>query len=133
MNLLDRFRQWMIGRYGMDQLGWALAIVYMVLSVTTSFTHNRALAAISYLPFLLCLYRMFSKNINRRYQENQTFLAFLNPFKNRYQFLKHSFTERKTYRFFICKQCGQTIRVPKGKGKIEITCPKCRNKFIKKT
>lgn len=133
MNIWNRFLHWMSGRYGMDQLGMGLAGSYFILGVLSSFTRFFPLTIISYLLLLLCLYRMFSKNISQRYKENAKFLSLLKPLQNRSLFVKRSLTERQTHRFFVCKQCGQTIRVPKGKGKIEITCPKCHNRFVKKT
>ena len=75
----------------------------------------------SWIPFFFVLFRMFSRNIPARRRENQRFVNFLNRLKDR------------DNRYFNCPQCHQMVRVPKGKGKINIRCPKCGNKFIKKT
>lgn len=133
MNLRNRFYQWMIGRYGMDQLGMALAGCYFILAIIGSFVHLWVLNGISYVPLVLCIFRVTSKAQNKRYYENQKFLSFIRPFQERFQVTKRRFNERSTHRFYRCKSCGQVIRVPKGRGKLAITCPKCKYEFIKKT
>ena len=75
-----------------------------------------------YWPFMiLSLFRCFSRNTYKRYNENRKFLLMIDRIKDR------------DHRYYTCPKCRQTVRVPKGKGKISITCPKCREKFIKKT
>ena len=70
---------------------------------------------------ILSLFRCFSRNTYKRYNENRKFLLLIDRVKDR------------THRYYTCPKCRQTVRVPKGKGKIAITCPKCREKFVKKT
>lgn len=133
MRLMDRFRQMMIGRYGSDQLNLVLIIIYFVISVISTVARNHILFYIGYALFFVVLFRTFSRNINKRYAENQKFLQLWNPIKGKYYQVTRRMKERKTHRFYKCKNCGQVIRVPKGKGKIAITCPKCRSEFIKTT
>jgi predicted RNA-binding Zn-ribbon protein involved in translation (DUF1610 family) len=94
-----------------------------------------------YIPLALCLFRCFSTNRRRRGRENDWFVTRLdNMFKKepkigygeKYR-LEGVSEEKKRYKFFKCPACRQKIRVPKGKGRIEITCPRCGNRFIKKT
>lgn len=136
MRLMDRFRQWMVGRYGSDQLNVALLVLYLLCSVITSFTGWIVLLVASYALILLVFYRMFSKNISKRYEENQKFMKVFAPVRN--QAIKKSNQSAKqradkAHKYFRCKNCGQMIRVPRGKGKIAITCPRCRQEFIKRT
>ena len=126
---LDRlsagFRNFMAGRYGTDKLGLTLLVAALVLSLIGTFMGNGLLKVIiSFLYyFLMCwaIFRMFSRNTYARYEENRKFLRFFDQLKDR------------QHRYFCCPKCRQTVRVPRGKGKIAITCPKCREKFIKKT
>ena len=119
MNMwLARF---MYGRYGSDKLNMVLLVTGLVISLLSSFSGVFLLGYLSWIPFFFVLFRMFSRNIPARRRENQRFVNFLNRLKDR------------DNRYFNCPQCHQMVRVPKGKGKINIRCPKCGNKFIKKT
>lgn len=121
----------MYGRYGTDQLSMTLIVISLILSL---------LAPVFKLPpsiFLVLLFiayfRVFSKNINKRYRENQKFLETFKPITSRFNKLKRRMKSRKNYKYFRCRNCKQEIRVPKGKGKIRVTCPNCGEKTIKKT
>ena len=87
---------------------------------------------ISYLPLLGCIFRVFSRNHERRAHENECFLKLARPLCENIIEKREEQAEAKLFRFFKCPVCKQKLRVPKGKGKVEITCPKCGNKFIKK-
>lgn len=133
MNFRDRIRRAMYGRYGNDQLNRLFLVIILLLLMISSFTRVHYLYWLSLALLVLSYFRMFSKDISRRYQENQKYLYFRNRFtgwfKLRYSHLK----QRKYYRFFKCPTCGQKVRVPKGKGNIQITCPKCRTAFNKRS
>lgn len=126
---MNRFTQWlrrfMSGRYGTDKLNMTILCVGLVCSVITIFVANPiadlTLTVVSYGCMFWAIYRSFSRNIYKRYQENHRFLLFFDRIKDR------------SHRYFQCPRCRQTVRVPRGKGKIAITCPKCKEKFIKKT
>lgn len=128
MNWLKNF---MIGRYGIDKLNIALLILSMILTLISSVTDFAILLYISYIPLILLIYRFLSKDTNTRLKENYKFLKFYNPvqswIKKRFNMLKSS----KTHKYFKCPNCSQTVRVPRGKGKINIICPKCSTKFTK--
>ena len=115
------FARFMYGRYGSDKLNMVLLITGLAISLIGSFSGLWLLSYLSWIPFFLVIFRMFSRNIPARRRENQQFLSFFSRLKDR------------DNRYFNCPQCKQTVRVPKGKGKISICCPKCGNKFIKKT
>ena len=78
-------------------------------------------------------FRVFSKNTAKRYQENQTYVNFRYRVITKMHKMKKEFADRKVYRFYRCPMCKQKVRVPKGRGRIAITCPKCREEFIRKS
>ena len=118
-------RRFMEGRYGTDKLnmlilGCALAIV-IVYSFVPSGLVQLILWALSYVLMIWAIFRSLSRNTYKRYEENRRFLRLCEQVKDR------------DNRYFNCPRCRQRVRVPRGKGKISITCPKCREKFVKKT
>ncbi|MDD6888400.1 MAG: hypothetical protein PUE41_08000 [bacterium] len=127
----------MVGRYGVDQLTNAMLVLSMVLLVVALFFGNSIVNTILWTLAVLLLvagyYRIFSKKTSQRYQENQKYLRLRNRITGRFRSMKERLKQRKTHRFFKCPQCGVTVRVPKGKGKIKITCPKCKTAFVRNT
>ena len=123
--LLAGFRSFMAGRYGTDKLGLTMLCAALIMSLLGSFIPlapvKLALTLAYYGLMFWTLFRMFSRNTYARYEENRKFLRFFDQIKDR------------DHRYFNCPKCRQTVRVPRGKGKIAITCPKCRERFIKKT
>lgn len=115
---LQRF---MYGRNGSDQLSWALILAGILLCVISSLTDIGILYAVGYIPLVFAIYRMYSRNLEKRDQENTRFLNFFTRIKDRQN------------RYFSCPDCRQMVRVPRGKGRINIRCPKCGRQFIRKT
>ena len=119
------FRNFMMGRYGTDKLNMVILSAGLVACLLSGFFSsvklNLLLTAVSYGLMIWALFRCFSRNTYKRYQENRKFLQFFDRLKDR------------DHRYYDCPKCRQVVRVPRGKGKIAITCPKCREKFIKKT
>lgn len=118
----DSLRGFMMGRNGMDALSWALWILALVMELLSSILGIEALSMLSGIPLILALFRMLSRNLEKRQAENQVLTQFLARIKG-----------RKTHCYFRCPECKTRVRVPRGKGKIKITCPACRNAFVKKT
>ena len=114
-------RRFMTGRYGTDKLNMWILGGGLILCLISLFVNllvvNLLLTAGSYALMGLAIFRTFSRNTYKRYQENRRFLLWLDRVKDR----KH--------RHFSCPKCRQPVRVPRGKGKIIITCPKCKEKF----
>ena len=128
----------MYGRYGNGQLSTFLFVLYVAIFVFEMiFKRTPAapiLMVVSYVIIFFYFFRCFSRNIYKRQAENRKFLAMWNPVKNYFKYLGRKWQERKgVNKLYRCPKCHQTIRVPKGRGKIAITCPKCRFEFIKKT
>ena len=128
MNWLKKF---MYGRYGVDALSMSIIIFGFLLSIFASF--NKYFSIISTIIFIYAYYRVFSKDINKRYMENQKFLKLVEPITSRFKKFKMRMDNRKDYKYFKCTNCKQEIKIPKGKGKIRVTCPKCGEKIIKKS
>jgi len=127
---MDKIRQFlykfMQGRYGTDELGKTILIVSVILYIVYAMTGWGILYSLAFAGTVYTLFRSLSKDINKRYMENQRFLKRLN-------LNKVKFDQRKDYKIFRCKNCGRNIRVPRKKGKIEVTCPVCGNKTIHRT
>ena len=124
-NMMAGMRRFMTGRYGTDKLNMAilgLGLLLCVISMFVSFAPvNLALTLGSYGLMIWAIYRSFSRQTYKRYQENRKYLLLIDQIKDR------------QHRYFECPRCRQTVRVPRGKGKIAISCPKCKERFVKKT
>ncbi len=132
-NFLYRFFQGRYGAYGTDRLtkcSLVVAVILLVLSFTTP------LGILYYVAVVMLFYsyfRLFSKNIPARYRENEIFVKFTDKFLDFFRNFKDSWTQNKAFHIYKCPNCSQKIRVPRGKGRIEIRCPKCGNTFLKKS
>lgn len=134
----EKFYRFMQGRYGVDQFSkftMGAALVFIILSMFFSkagfmgvLLDTIGLAALVYTYF-----RMLSKNVSKRYAENQKYLALSSKWRMRLNREINLMKQRKDYHIYSCPGCGQKIRMPRGKGKIEISCPKCHTKFVKKS
>ena len=129
----EKFRKFMIGRYGVDSLSKFMLGTAVVLLVFAIGFRNNFLNTLACLLVLLCYFRMFSRNYQKRAEENQKFLELKGKAATFLKREKEYFEQRKTHHIYKCPSCKQKIRVPKGKGKICITCPKCHTEFIKKS
>lgn len=123
--LMSGLRRFMEGRYGTDKLNMVILGCALVIVVVYSFIPAGAvqliLWALSYALMIWAIFRCLSRNTYKRYEENRKFLRVIEQIKDR------------EHRYFNCPRCRQRVRVPRGKGKISITCPKCREKFTKNT
>ncbi len=133
---MNRFRAWlgrvMYGRYGQDQFGlflMALAMIIFIVSLfTVPYVYIAAILIIGYEYF-----RLFSRNKAARYKENQWFLKNTAWVRKIFSKVRYSLTEGRKYKVFKCPKCGQKLRVPRGRGRIEIRCRKCAEQFIRKS
>ena len=122
---------WMQGRYGKDELNQFLLLVSLVPIVISLFFPKVLYVAL--IPAGFALYRWYSKDFTKRRKERDTYIRM---FEDAAQWLKvqhRKWEDRKTHRYFTCEQCKAVFRVPKGKGNIEVTCPKCGDKKIRKS
>ena len=133
---MNRFKNFFHGIYGIDGLSCGLLFLSLLINLITTLIPVegiRMLNPVSLLPLLLCLLRFFSHNHRKRQRENERFMRIMRPLFEYFAQKSEEREQAQIFRFFKCPACSQKIRVPRGKGKIEITCPKCGNKFIKKT
>ena len=118
-------RRFMEGRYGTDKLNMFILRVALVMMIVEIFLPAGLVKwlfwTLSYILMIWAIFRTLSRNTYKRYEENRKYLQFFDALKDR------------EHRYFDCPKCRQMVRVPRGKGKISITCPRCREKFIKKT
>ena len=119
------FRRFMMGRYGTDKLSMTILTAGVIASIVSIFLPFPLIKMLltfgAYVLMIWAIFRCFSRNTYKRYQENRKFLLWLDRVKDR------------QHKYFSCPRCHQPVRVPRGKGKIAIKCPKCGEKFIKKT
>ena len=119
------FRRFMEGRYGTDKLNTAILLAGVGVCVLSMFIKlpaaDLALTCLSYGLMFWAIFRTMSRNTYKRYQENRKYLMLVDRIKDR------------DHRYFDCPRCRQPVRVPKGKGKIAIACPRCREKFVRKS
>ena len=131
--MINWLRRFMMGRYGLDQLSIALLIFSFVLSFAIRPFDIPFLWLIVYIPIGLYIYRILSRDILRRRQENYKFLQYWQPVRAFFYKYIRRLKDIRQYRYYSCPNCKGELRVPRGKGKIRITCPSCRQEFIKKT
>ena len=122
----------MYGRYGTDKLSLVLLVTGLVLSVLGQLFWFFPLVVISYVFYGYAIFRTFSRNITTRQKEYYSFLKIWNPIVKWFRMRKNIWKDRKEYKYFKCPNCKQWLRAPKGRGKIQVTCQKCRKEFIKK-
>lgn len=131
--MMNWFRNMMYGRYGYDQLTLALLIASFGLSLIGRMTGATVLYYLSWAPMGWAWVRFFSRNVSARANENQKFLGAWSGIKGWFTGKRGELQARKVYRFFTCPTCHQKLRVPKGKGRVSIRCPKCGTEFIRKS
>ena len=124
VNMGAKLRRFMIGRYGTDKLNTVILTAGLVVCLIGVFVKGPVsllFTVVSYGLMIWAICRTFSRNTYKRYQENRKYLMLVERLKDR------------QHRYFTCPKCRQTVRVPRGKGKVAITCPRCKERFIKKS
>ena len=131
----EQIGRFMAGRYGNDKLNQFMMAVFLGCAVLNLFVRNAYVSTVlnswECLLILLVYIRMFSRNISKRYAENQKYLALENRLRRFWGQKRYLIQQRKEYHIYKCPGCKQKIRIPRGKGKISIRCPKCGEEFIK--
>lgn len=129
-SLKEKIRRFFAYRNGFDSLAttsiWSAVIVMLISAFIPVQWLRSLLNLLSWALIIYGYFRVFSKNVYKRRAENMKFFTWKNTMKQRW-------TQRKTHKFYRCPKCHKTLRVPKGKGKISITCRNCGEKFIRNT
>lgn len=132
-NFKYKLYQFMSGRYGTDQLSTFLLLFSLFLLLLNMFVfQNMIFSTLIWVVLIFNVYRTYSKNIYKRRNENDVFLQITSPIRKRISVIKKQ-SKDKQHKYFICPSCKQLVRVPRGKGKISITCPSCKHSFDKKS
>ena len=133
MKFREKMQQFMYGRYGNDQLSRVYLVITLVLLGLSLLTRWTIFYIAGIALLIYCYYRMFSKSIAKMSAQNQKYLNWRYGLAVKRQKAKTHMEQRKIYHFYKCPQCSQKVRVPKGHGKICITCPKCKMEFVRKS
>lgn len=133
MNWRERLARFMMGRYGIDAFSKALIYGGFGIYIVNIFLQNSIISYISFGLFIYAYFRIFSRNIYKRSSENQQYLQKTQKIRMSTDKYIRQLKSRKTHHIYKCPTCKQKIRVPKGKGRISIRCPKCNTEFIKKS
>ena len=129
----DKLYRFMQGRNGMDELARMQSWLVLILLLVGMFTRIGLFSFVALILMIYMYFRVFSRNTSKRYEENQKYLNFRYNRTVSWNRFKKRMGQARDYRFFKCPACRTRLRVPRGKGKINIRCPKCSRQFIKKT
>lgn len=133
MNLWDRIKfslsRFMYGRYGADQLSRTIVTASLVLLILGNLTGSILLIYVSFAGYVYMIYRTFSRNIEKRSQENQAYLNKTAHLRTEYSQFKVRWRNRKQYKYFKCPQCRTRMRLTRGVGEKQITCRNCQHTF----
>ena len=131
MKFKERLQRFMYGRYGMDGLGKFMSWTSIILLLCSMLFGIDILYFVSVALLVWCYFRMFSRNVQKRYQENCVYYRYVNIVGDFFKRQKSYMKQSKTHHIYKCPQCKQKIRIPKGKGKVAIRCQRCGTEFIK--
>lgn len=133
--LKERIRRFMMGRYGFDSYSKFLLVVALVGVMLSSFNQRHFIGVVFYFigwgAMIYSFYRALSRDTSKRAYENQQYLKKSAGIRSKFNNLPNDMQQRKMYHIYKCPKCKQKIRIPRGKGRIEIRCPKCGETFIK--
>lgn len=121
-----KLQAFMRGRNGSDELNRVIVYGALIIYIISLLTNSMVLYYIGFILMIYAMYRMLSRNLYVRREENRKFVTWLET-------TRVKMSQRKDYKIFKCKGCGRNIRVPRGKGKVEVTCPMCGSKTIHRT
>ena len=136
-NLKIWLENWQQSRYGMDEFSNLLLCVSAALVsgsiLLRKFTVYPLIILLAAAPGIWAIARCLSRNISGRRQENNSYLKFKDEIAYQISLRKKTREIRRSYRYFTCKDCKCRYRVPRGRKKIQITCPNCGKKTIRRT
>jgi hypothetical protein len=127
-NLKKRIHRFMMGRYGNDALNTALLYLAVFLNLLGIFVKTPVFGTLSLILLVYINVRFFSKNLAKRYAENQWFMNLTRGWRRASKAAALSVQDRE-HRYLLCPSCRQICRIPKGRGKVELTCPACKKTF----
>ena len=132
-DLKYRFTRFMQGRYGVDSLSRFLSVLLLAFIAVGLFVRIPFSGMITFAILVILYWRMFSRDIPKRYEENQKFLQIRDKLLGRFSSFSSNMSQLKDYHIYKCPRCNQKIRIPRGKGHIMVRCPSCGYEFHKKS
>lgn len=126
------FRNFMSGRHGADQLSLALLIGGLILSLLSSITKIGIFSLVGFAAYIWAIFRTFSRNNTKRFEENQKYLNFSDKAKSETKQFFARLKNMKQYKYFRCPECKARLRLPRKVGEVTVTCGKCRHQFKQK-
>ena len=136
MSILEKIKaglvKFMAGRRGADELSLALLIAGALLSLLSTILHTPVLSLLSMAVYIYTLFRMFSRNLEKRHGENAAFLKFWNGMTSGIRQFFNRLKNMKKYKYFKCPECKSRLRLPRGVGEVTVTCGKCHHAFKQK-
>ncbi len=129
MGFKEKLISFFYGRYGNDKLNRFLLILYIISMLVSCIFFNVFLYLVTLLLMGIIVFRMMSKNVAKRYAENQRYLKIASTVKAPFKRTLRRIKDVKTHRYRKCPQCKKTLRLPYKKGRHGVICPCCKNKF----
>lgn len=130
---MNQLRKFMYGRYGVDRFSRDIILFSLFITLIASMTRSSLLLWLAYIPLFYAIFRILSRDTQKRARENYIYADLIRKVKVRAKNTKLLLVGTRTHKFYRCKGCRQMIRIPRGKGKISISCPKCRREFISRS
>ena len=125
-------RNFMSGRNGADQLSFALLISGIILSLLSTLLRFGLLYYVGLAAYIWAIFRMFSRNVVKRREENTRFINFRQNYRSSIRQFFTRLKNIKKYRYFRCPECKARLRLPRKVGEVTVTCGKCHHQFRQK-
>lgn len=125
--------RFMMGRHGADNLGMFTLLTGLVCSLLGSFTRVGILSVIGLALYIITLFRMFSRNHEKRVAENRKYIELTSGWKTKIRQFTRRMKNRRDYRYFKCPKCKVLLRMKRGSGEKDITCVRCGHQFRQKS
>ncbi len=122
----------MNGRYGQDNLGTCLFVVALALLIIDLFLGTGILSLLAWALYIWMVFRMFSRNREKRMEENRKYLALTGDWKKKFSQFRVRLKNRKEYKYFKCPKCHALLRLSRGCGEVTVTCGRCHHEFKQK-
>lgn len=130
--MFNWYYRFMAGRHGIDQLNFALLIVWAACAFINIFIGSFVFRLIMLVFPLLFLLRALSKDNYRRERENAKFMNVWQKVRGWGNLQSLRIKQFRTHRFFRCPACSATIRIPKRTGRVTVRCTRCGHEFQKR-
>ena len=129
MKFKEKLVRFMYGRNGMDKMTAVLLWIGIAVSIVNMFFHSIVLGVLNYALLIYCIFRVMSKNVWKRRNENEKFMSIFKKIKGFFKLQQNKFKDRKTHVYRQCPSCRANLRLPKAKGKHTVKCPRCSHRF----